>query len=97
MYLSLRGTKQSSHKIESSEAVMLRHQPHNQVSAFGGTLRFGVPKAHNFFICVFFFVFMAYKKFSISDANHFSKEGISLFKYPVNLENVEFLSIETEF
>lgn len=33
---------------------MLRHQLHNQVSAFGGTLRFGVPKAHNFILCAFF-------------------------------------------
>ena len=37
MYLSLRGTKQSSHKVESPEAEMLRHQKYNQVSAFGGT------------------------------------------------------------
>lgn len=40
---------------------------------------------------------MAYKRFSISDADSFSKEWKHLLKYPVNLENAEFLSIETEF
>jgi len=40
---------------------------------------------------------MAYKKISIWDAFKKEKEGLKLFKYPIEFENAEFIYIETEF